>query len=294
MVSTENDGYKWEKRMSFSLTAEHIGDRPVHIIGQGSMGSVVASDLLRTLVGTGWSGVVWLHDHDTYESRNRFNQRITERHARESWPKPLAQAELARAIDLERVVIVRSPGALAQAQSDPANAGKILIVTACEKVTSHTKLGGIVICCVDGMPQREEIWKALDHNGDESTVYVDIRLGLFGFRVYVLDPNNDGHAYRYSSPPHFKVVPVQEVRACDAPRPNPAIANGAYCFAIQALVSWCNLENGSPDPVVNYWGVDFDFEFKNGKGPYIESEQWDHPSPELKPDVDPMLAGIVD
>lgn len=271
-----------------SLTKDLVGSREITIVGTGTSGAVVFQALFKLLGVQDWSGVIRLYDPDRYERRNR-NQFVPRKFRTGSlegkpWPKVFAQAHFAHEMDDERVVIVHTEEELAKLRSLSEYSDKLLILPKHEAVTAQTKLRGIVICCVDYMPPRKQaVWPAVLNNGDEESVFVDIRIGLEGFRSYVLYPNNAGHIHHYTSQDHSPDDPPDLVPACDAERPSMEIAMLACGTAIRQLIAALKLDQGSTDPVPNYWGQDFESaEFQGCRAPLISLEYWDHGLPILK------------
>ena len=72
------------------------------------------------------------------------------------------------------------------------------------------RLKGIVLCCVDSMDVRIQIWNFVRNNPD-ITLYIDSRMGLEVMQVYCVNPNDPWHVKSYESTlfPSDEAIPVR-------------------------------------------------------------------------------------
>ncbi len=120
---------------------------PVHIIGAGGIGNM----LVQLLAKMGFPEIhVW--DDDIFEARNGPTE-VAYSEALVGQPK----VEAARDI-VEHLV-----------------GDSVILVLHNERVTKDTELTGYVICGVDSMKSREEIWDAIQANFVDIPLYIDAR-----------------------------------------------------------------------------------------------------------------------
>lgn len=267
--------------MNLGLTAEMLGKREISFIGLGVEGSVIFPNLFRMLVAAKWEGTIKLYDPQRYEDRNRFNQQIFKEDVKQF--KVDAIVRVAHAI----VSGVAAKGTSRLVRSIAAETG-ITLVPMASKVLKEAELSGIVISAVDSMWDRKNIWPLIKKkpNEEESQVsfYIDTRLGPSGGRVYGIDPSNEGHIVRYQDVKkhYYNDPPPVLDQGCKSEFPRPSVAMTAASFAIETLIAWCNLEQGSDNPVPNFWEFDYLQQYRNYAGaPYVNVEFWDHDAPEF-------------
>lgn len=202
-----------------------IGDKNIHIIGGGSLGSKVASTLSAMRAP---KLHVW--DDDTVESRNRFNQRFLAEH-----------------------VGLRKPDAVADYCSRVSNS---VVIPHYEKVHADTPLDGYVFVCVDSMRARKLIWSAAQSSA-EVALLVDGRVGMDGGKVFALDPHNVAHQIRYGNPPHMYDGSPETVGGCKTDFPAPYLSDLVAAHMVTRFVEWLEVENSSESPFMNFFGFLF-------------------------------------
>jgi hypothetical protein len=229
----------------FSLKA--LDDRPIHVVGQGSLGCPIGEALFRKSVPE-----LHLWDFDVVTRQNLFNQRYWLSQVSESNPmlKVEARAEILRSIN-------------------PDSPTKIVCHT--ERVVPETKLSGIVIAAVDWNRIRyQELWPCVKEN-PEVSFFADGRVGLDGGVAFGVDPNNFNHIYHYEHPRHNQSDPVNgEVEAaCKSDFPMPENAEAVAAEVLWRITRWMHLEQGCPDVYDNFVG----WTYRPRRS--LLTEQWD-------------------
>lgn len=204
-----------------------IGDKSIHVIGGGSLGSKVASTLSAMRAPR-----LHVWDDDVVEDRNLFNQRFMIEHIGSRKPDAVANY-------CERVN------------------KSVAIVPHYEKVRADTPLEGCVFVCVDSMQARKSIWRAAQQS-EGVTLLVDGRVGLDGGKVFALDPHNIAHQMRYGNPPHMYDGSPEAVGGCKTDFPAPYLSDLVAAHMVVRFVEWLGVENGSEKPFMNFFGFLFD------------------------------------
>lgn len=242
---------------TLTLPGHMVGIRQLTFIGLGSIGSGLFLSFYRTLAPH-WSGTLHLWDPESVESRNRFNQQVL-------------------GYDIGKT----KTAAMQRAANHIDSSSNITLIQHPEIVDYETKLSGFVVCAVDSMHARKSIWRAVLDNRDRIPLYIDVRMGMTGGRVYGITPSNEGHVLRYSDPKkHLYNDPAAPIQACKSEFPLRFIADIIGGHAGVRFVEFCQLEQGSPHPYMNFFEFDFKFRYANGSIGYFSSgEYWDDPVP---------------
>jgi hypothetical protein len=210
------------------LTSALLRERPIHVIGQGSLGGPLAENCFR-------KGVPELHlwDFDIVEARNRFNQRV--------FASDVGHQKVAARARILRDIYPESPT-------------KLVLHDA--RIVASTRLEGIVLCAVDWNRIRyEEVWPCVKGN-ERVTFFGDGRVGMDGGKAYGMDPNNEYHIFRYEMPVHNHPDPENGERdaACKSEFPLPENADAVAAEMLWRLTRWLHLEGGCDDPYDNFVG----------------------------------------
>jgi hypothetical protein len=235
---------RWRVIVSSSqFTSAMLKNRPIHVIGLGSLGGPLADSLFR-------KGVPELHlwDFDVVEARNRFNQRVFEEDIDK--PKVVARERILREIYPE------SPTKIVPHQ---------------ERVVAGTPFSGIVLAAVDWNRIRyKEVLPCVEEN-PEVTFFADGRVGMDGGKAYGFDPNNRYQVQRYKDPIHNRPDPenAELYAGCKSEFPLPENAEAVAAEMLWRLIRWLHLEQGSPDPYDNFVGWQY------VPQRIILTEQWD-------------------
>jgi hypothetical protein len=206
-----------------------LKERPVHVIGVGSLGAKLALNLYR-------KGVPELHvwDADFLEARNLFNQPYFYDDIGSS--KSDAIVRIARRI---------------YPDSDTR------LIPHRENVTVQTGLSGIVLVAVDSNRARyEEVWPCVREN-EAVSFFADGRVGIDGGKAFGLDPNNEWHVECYEesgseNPLHNHPDPEDVQPGCKTEFPMPENSDRVAAEMLWRLTQWLHLERGNTAPYMNH------------------------------------------
>ena len=208
---------------------ELIGDRPVHLIGAGSLSSKYAPTLTVKGVRT-----IHVWDDDVVEARNLYNQRFLPEHI--GMPKVEAVADYCRRLKPD---------------------GQTTFVLHREKLVAGTPLSGIVLAGVDSMKSRGVTWSCVRNNPVVS-FFADGRVAMEGGKAFGLNPNNPEHVYRYEHEPHWHPDPENmQHGACKTEFPRPEMSDIVAAHVLVRLSEWLDLEQGRADPYLNFYAFCF-------------------------------------
>jgi hypothetical protein len=144
---------------------------PIHIIGMGAIGSQVFFDLYAL----GFSDIhIW--DADLLEERNLKRQKI---YCRKS---DIGRFKVAAAKDFAEWTETTSR-----------------VHAHVEFVDADTELSGVIICGVDSMLARQEIWQAVKRNLYQIPLFMDGRIGGDLVQVYSSTPADVDFILNYES-----------------------------------------------------------------------------------------------
>ena len=206
------------------ISLEMLRNRAVHVIGDGVLGTRIIDNLCCYRVPQ-----VITYDPDTYEGRNRYNQRIIARDI--GLRKPDAMVRLAKRIDPKGTHI------------EPRYV----------RVSKRTKLSGFVFVMVDTMRDRKIIWENCIKENPKISLMIEARMGVYAGKVYGVDPCNPNHVHKWEEHSQYDDDP-DVLRGCKAEFPAPSTADMVAGEAMWRFLNWLQLEQGSANPYYNYVG----------------------------------------
>ena len=90
----------------------------------------------------------------------------------------------------------------------------------------------VIICAVDSLSQRKEIWDYMRKNGDPS-LYIDARMGGEVFRIITIDMNDKKAVKNYDERIHEPQTPHEEVCTAKAIAYNTFILSGMIASQVK-------------------------------------------------------------
>ncbi len=218
-----------------------VGDRPIHIIGAGALGSRYATGLVRSKVR---SLVLW--DDDVVEPHNCHNQ--------EYYP---SQVGMKKVDALAQLVTEINP--------------EVRVVCNSRRIVEEKEhLSGIVLLGVDTLRARRIITVSQLIDNEAVSFVGDGRMGATGGRIYGYDPCDEAHARHILSEEHLPKEPEGEAPGvCAATPPVVATADIVAGMALARLGRWLHYEQGCNDPYHHF--IYFDFV----PAPFFHVEEWD-------------------
>lgn len=216
-------------KLAPSFTREWQGDRDVHIVGAGALGSRYVIRLL----GAG-AERIHVYDDDVIEVRNTINQ-----------PAYLPYVGIPKAEALQHIAAAMGKD-------------KGIVTPHLEKVRGPREMPGIILMGLDTLSDRRLVGETCAKERENVSFLGDGRMGASGGRAYGLNPNNDAHVDRFFDPKtHLKPDPVEDLGGCVQTPAAAATADIVAAMALWRLGRWLHLEQGCADPYVNYVGFEF-------------------------------------
>ncbi len=214
--------------METLFNVSFLKERPVHVVGAGTLGAKLFLNLFRKRVP---NLHVW--DADVLEERNLFNQ-----------PYFDADVGTLKVEGLARIARTIYP------------ASDTTIVTHAERVTKDTLLRGIVLMAVDSNKSRyHDVLPSIKQSGKVSFC-ADGRVGMDGGKAFGFNPANPWHLECYEepdieSPIHNHPDPENLHGGCKTEFPMPENSDRVAAEMLWRLNRWLHLEQGCPDPYLN-------------------------------------------
>lgn len=172
---------------------------PVTIIGAGGIGSPIS----YKLAAMGFSLQLW--DPDVVSEENIGSQSF-------AFPD----------IGQPKVEVLKSSLELAY---------RVQVGVKVAKFTAEEEVSGVVICGVDSLEERVEIWKAIEFN-TKVPLYIDGRVGGRRFKLFCLDPCNPDMVNPYGS--HLDLtIPTSDLPCTARFAPQ---AGSALCWSVVSVL----------------------------------------------------------
>ena len=197
------------------LIKTHEFTHPIHVIGAGALGSWITFFLLKM----GFNNI-HVYDYDTIEEHNLPNQMFRE--------NQIGAGKAFALVDIYSNFTLEDP-------NDDRLTAHNRRVTA-EDATSFT---GIVLCAVDSMESRKELFEALFEYSSNVSLWIEARLSLWGAYIYTIDKSVDVEKYKKT----FYADSEAEVSACGVSQTALPSGTVAASTMIMQMIEWFKYGN---------------------------------------------------
>lgn len=161
---------------------------PIHLIGAGGINNEVAIHLAKMGVHT-----IHVWDDDELEPHNLPTE-VAYSHHYIGKPKVYAMVETLDFL-FDGWINKKKDGSTAHYLFNDG----LEFITHQERVTAKTKLEGVVICGVDSMSSRAEIWQAVQANATHIPLFIDGRSAGVETLILALSPTNYHECEKYQT-----------------------------------------------------------------------------------------------